>query len=89
MTKKQNFTQIDQTKYAEKNQYSAIGSKPTEDKKDEPDYKYTIRIPADYGKYLNQIAWEHRSTVRAEIMRLIEADIKKNKEVMERAKEAL
>lgn len=80
---KMDFAKADRTKY------SAIGNKEAETKAPDQDYKYTVRVPAEYGKYLNQLAWEKRSSIRAEIMRMIADDIKKNKDVMERAKEAL
>lgn len=47
------------------------------------EYRFTARMPGEYGVYLNEKAYRERTTVTAIIQQLIKADIEAHPEIME------
>lgn len=81
---------------ADKSKYSAIGAIDTENATDtrhynrlDPrqeapkEYRFTARMPGEYGRFLNELAYQRRSTITAEIQRLVEEEMKKHPEILE------
>lgn len=47
------------------------------------EYRFTARMPGEYGVYLNEKAYRERTTVTAIIQQLIRADMEAHPEIME------
>lgn len=47
------------------------------------EYRFTARMPGEYGVYLNEKAYQQRTTVTAIIQQLIKADMEAHPEIME------
>jgi hypothetical protein len=47
------------------------------------EYRFTARMPGEYGVYLNEKAYRERTTVTAIIQQLIKADMEAHPEIME------
>lgn len=55
------------------------------DPRDEPpeEYRFTVRMPGDYGRFMNELAYQRRSTITAEFQRLVAEEIEKHPEILE------
>lgn len=51
-------------------------------KKPPKEYRFTARMPGEYGRFINELAYQRRSSVTAEICRLIEAEMKAHPEIL-------
>lgn len=47
------------------------------------EYRFTARMPGEFGVYLNEKAYQERTTVTAIIQQLIKADMEAHPEIME------
>lgn len=47
------------------------------------EYRFTARMPGEYGRYLNEKAYRERSTITAVLQELVRADMEKHPEIME------
>lgn len=47
------------------------------------EYRFTARMPGEFGVYLNEKAYRERTTVTAIIQQLIKADMEAHPEIME------
>ena len=47
------------------------------------EYRFTARMPGEYGVYLNEKAYRERTTVTAIIQQLIKADMEAHPEIMD------
>lgn len=46
------------------------------------EYRFTARMPGEYGRFLNELAYQKRSTITAEIQRLVGEEMKKHPEIL-------
>lgn len=46
------------------------------------EYRFTARMPGEYGRFLNELAYQRRSTVTAEIQKLVKAEMDAHPEVL-------
>ena len=91
-TKKKDFTAADKSKYS-----GIIGGIDTEtttnrgrrtynrlDPRDEApeEYRFTARMPGEYGRFLNELAYQRRSTITAELQRLVAEEMEKHPEIL-------
>ncbi len=83
---------------ADKNKYSAIGAASTTnttnttntrhynrlDPRNEPpkEYRFTARMPGEYGRFLNELAYQRRSTITAELQRLVAEEMERHPEIL-------
>ena len=88
---KKDFTQADRSKYS-----GIIGGIDTEntetttrhynrlDPRNEApkEYRFTARMPGDYGRFLNELAYQRRSTITAELQRLVKEEMDKHPEIL-------
>lgn len=54
---------------------------PRQPRKEE--YRYTIRVNGDQGRFINELAYRDRTSINAEIQRLIAAEMKKRPDILE------
>ena len=47
------------------------------------EYRFTVRMPGDYGRFMNELAYQRRSTITAEFQRLVAEEIEKHPEILE------
>lgn len=47
------------------------------------EYRFTARMPGDYGRFLNELAYQRRSTITAELQRLVGEEMKRHPEIMD------
>lgn len=76
----QNISNISNTTNILKGKRPYTRLDPTEPAPDE--YRFTARMPGICGVYLNEKAYKDRSTITAEIQKLVEADMKKHPEII-------
>lgn len=93
MAKKKDFTAADRSKYS-----GIIGGIDTEnttnttntrhynrlDPREEApkEYRFTARMPGEYGRFLNELAYQRRSTITAELQRLVKEEMDKHPEIL-------
>lgn len=46
------------------------------------EYRFTLRCPGEYGRFLNELAYQRRSTITAELQRLIAEEMEKHPEIL-------
>jgi len=46
------------------------------------EYRYTGRMPGELGRFLNELAYQRRSTITAEITRLVREEMERHPEIM-------
>ena len=96
MKKKQDFTTADKNKY--KDIIGSIDTENTEDinatkgarpytrldpRKPAPtEYRFTARMPGEYGRFLNELAYQRRSTITAELQRLVKEEMERRPEIL-------
>lgn len=61
-----------------KRQYNRLD--PTKEAPKE--YRFTARMPGEYGRFLNELAYQRRSTVTAELQRLVKEEMDKHPEIL-------
>lgn len=92
MARKQlDFTDADRGTYTDATSFigDGTGKKKREYKRLDPtkpapkEYRFTARMPGEYGVYLNEKAYQQRTTVTAIIQQLIKADMEAHPEIME------
>lgn len=95
-TKKKDFTQADRSKYAgivgaldttgTKNTQTTTNTREynrLDPRKEAPkEYRFTARMPGEYGRFLNELAYQRRSTITAELQRLVAEEMEKHPEIM-------
>ena len=47
------------------------------------EYKTTVRMPGEYGRFINELAYQRRSTISAEICRLIKEEMERRPDILE------
>ena len=91
---KKDFTQADRSKYS--GIIGGIDTENTEntetttrhynrlDPRNEApkEYRFTARMPGDYGRFLNELAYQRRSTITAELQRLVKEEMDKHPEIL-------
>ena len=93
MAKKKDFTAADRSKYSgiiggidttntenTKNirQYNRLDPREEAPK----EYRFTARMPGEYGRFLNELAYQRRSTITAELQRLVKEEMDKHPEIL-------
>lgn len=93
MAKKKDFTAADRSKYSgiiggidttntenTKNtrQYNRLDPREEAPK----EYRFTARMPGEYGRFLNELAYQRRSTITAELQRLVKEELDKHPEIL-------
>lgn len=91
MTKK-DFTAADRSKYSgiiggiEEKEETTTGKRPynrLDPRKEAPkEYRFTARMPGEYGRFLNELAYQRRSTITAELQRLVKEEMEKHPEIL-------
>ena len=46
------------------------------------EYRFTARMPGEYGRFLNELAYQRRSTITAELQRLVKQEMDKHPEIL-------
>ena len=46
------------------------------------EYRYTGRMPGELGRFLNELAYQRRSTITAEITRLVREEMERHPEIL-------
>jgi len=46
------------------------------------EYRYTARMPGELGRFINELAYQRRSTITAEITRLVREEMERHPEIM-------
>ena len=46
------------------------------------EYRFTARMPGEYGRFLNELAYQRRSTVTAELQRLVAEEMERRPEIL-------
>ena len=46
------------------------------------EYRFTARMPGEYGRFLNELAYQRRSTITAEVQRLVKEEMDKHPEIL-------
>lgn len=46
------------------------------------EYRFTARMPGEYGRFLNELAYQRRSTITAEVQRLIKEEMDRHPEIL-------
>ena len=46
------------------------------------EYRYTARMPGECGRFINELAYQRRSTITAEITRLVREEMERHPEIM-------
>ena len=96
MAKKKDFTAADRSKYS--GIIGGIDTTDTtntetttntrhynrlDPRKEAPkEYRFTARMPGEYGRFLNELAYQRRSTITAELQRLVAEEMKKRPEIL-------
>lgn len=54
------------------------------DPRNEPpkEYRFTARMPGEYGRFLNELAYQRRSTITAELQRLVKEEMERRPEIL-------
>ena len=95
---KRDFTAADKAKYSAIGAASTRNTEDTTDtkntkntrhynrldpRKEAPkEYRFTARMPGEYGRFLNELAYQRRSTITAELQRLVEEEMERRPEIM-------
>ena len=96
MAKKKDFTAADKSKYSgiigaaatedTKNTKTTTNIRQYNrlDPRDEApkEYRFTARMPGEYGRFLNELAYQRRSTITAELQRLVAEEMERRPEIM-------
>jgi len=96
MAKKKDFTAADKSKYSgiiggidTENTTDTTNTKNTRqynrlDPRDEApkEYRFTARMPGEYGRFLNELAYQRRSTITAELQRLVAEEMERHPEIL-------
>lgn len=96
MAKKKDFTAADKSKYSgiiggidTENTTNTTNTKNTRqynrlDPRDEApkEYRFTARMPGEYGRFLNELAYQRRSTITAELQRLVAEEMERHPEIL-------
>lgn len=77
MARKKTFSAPNANPYDTLIQSETPEQAPTEEKKD---YRFSMRVSAECGEYLREMAWRNRTTITEFIARIIEADMKAHPE---------
>lgn len=95
-SKKQDFTAADRNRYsgaigaideAQAATNKAKGTRkytrldPREEAPEE--YRFTVRMPGEYGRFMNELAYQRRSTITAEFQRLVAEEMERRPEIMD------
>lgn len=68
------------------NTKKATGTRPYKrlDPREAPpeEYRYTARMPGEYGRFLNELAYQRRSTITAELQRLVKEEMDRRPEII-------
>lgn len=92
---KKDFTKADRNKYSGIiGAADTTNTKKTEDTKrpynrldpreEAPkEYRFTARMPGDYGRFLNELAYQRRSTITAELQRLVKEEMERHPEILD------
>lgn len=46
------------------------------------EYRFTARMPGEYGRFLNELAYQRRSSITAELQRLVKEEMDKHPEIL-------
>ena len=46
------------------------------------EYRFTARMPGEYGRFLNELAYQRRSTITAELQRLVAEEMERHPEIL-------
>ena len=46
------------------------------------EYRFTARMPGEYGRFLNELAYQRRSTITAELQRLVAEEMDRHPEIL-------
>ena len=46
------------------------------------EYRFTARMPGEYGRFLNELAYQRRSTITAELQRLVAEEMERRPEIL-------
>lgn len=46
------------------------------------EYRFTARMPGEYGRFLNELAYQRRSTITAELTRLVAEEMERHPEIL-------
>ena len=98
MAKKKDFTAADKSKYSAIGAASTENTTDTtntetttntrhynrlDPRKEAPkEYRFTARMPGEYGRFLNELAYQRRSTITAELQRLVAEEMEKHPEIL-------
>ena len=47
------------------------------------EYRFTVRMPGEFGRFMNELAYQRRSTITAEFARLVEEEMERRPEIMD------
>ena len=62
-----------------KRQYNRLDPR---EKAAKENYSFTARMPYEYGRFLNELAYQRRSTITAEVQRLVREEMEKRPEIL-------
>jgi len=98
MAKKTDFTKADQNKYEgiiagmntenTKNTTNTKNAGKRTYKRLDPreaapeEYRFTVRMPGEYGRFMNELAYQRRSSITAEFQRLVAEEMEKHPEIL-------
>lgn len=46
------------------------------------EYRFTVRMPGEYGRFMNELAYQDRTTITAEFERLVAEEMKRRPDVI-------
>jgi hypothetical protein len=46
------------------------------------EYRFTARMPGEFGRFLNELAYQRRSTITAELQRLVAEEMERHPEIL-------
>ena len=46
------------------------------------EYRFTARMPGEYGRFLTELAYQRRSTITAELQRLVAEEMERRPEIL-------
>ena len=74
----ENTTNTTNTENTETRHYNRL-----DPRKEAPaEYRFTVRMPGEYGRFMNELAYQRRSTITAEFQRLVAEEMKKRPEIL-------
>jgi len=74
----ENTTNTTNTENTETRHYNRL-----DPRKEAPaEYRFTVRMPGEYGRFMNELAYQRRSTITAEFQRLVSEEMKKRPEIL-------